>query len=40
MGFERFEPVERRIPIGGREVSIWRPPDMESLNDLAAFEAD
>jgi len=40
MGFERFEPVERRIPIGGREVSIWRPPDMESLIDLAAFEAD
>jgi hypothetical protein len=40
MGFERLEPVERRIDIGGRPVSIWRPPDMESLIDLAAFEAD
>lgn len=40
MGFDRFEPVERRIVIGGRPVSIWRPPDMESLIDLAAFEAD
>jgi predicted nicotinamide N-methyase len=40
MGFERFEPVERRIRIGDRELSIWRPPDMESLIDLAAFEAD
>jgi predicted nicotinamide N-methyase len=40
MGFERLDPVERRIDIGGRPVSIWRPPDMESLIDLAAFEAD
>ena len=40
MGFDRFEPVERRIDIGGRPVSIWRPPDMESLIDLSAFEAD
>ena len=40
MGFDRFEPVERRINIGGRPVSIWRPPDMESLIDLSAFEAD
>ncbi|MFM9197775.1 MAG: class I SAM-dependent methyltransferase [Planctomycetia bacterium] len=40
MGFERFEPVERRIDINGRPLSIWRPPDMESLIDLAAFEAD
>ena len=40
MGFERLEPVERRIDIGGRPMSIWRPPDMESLIDLAAFEAD
>jgi len=40
MGFERLEPVERRIAIGGRTLSIWRPPDMESLIDLSAFEAD
>jgi predicted nicotinamide N-methyase len=40
MGFDRFEPVERRIDVGDRPVSIWRPPDMESLIDLAAFEAD
>ena len=40
MGFERFEPVERRLVIGGRPLSVWRPPDMESLIDLAAFEAD
>lgn len=40
MGFDRFEPVERRIDVGDRPISIWRPPDMESLIDLAAFEAD
>ena len=40
MRFERLEPVERRIDIGGRPVSIWRPPDMEALIDLVAFEAD
>lgn len=40
MGFERFEPVERRIEIAGRPLSVWRPPDMESLIDLAAFEQD
>ena len=40
MGFERFEPVERRLEIAGRTISVWRPPDMEALIDLAAFEAD
>jgi predicted nicotinamide N-methyase len=40
MGFERFSPVERRIEIDGRPLRIWRPPDMEALIDLAAFEAD
>lgn len=40
MGFERFSPVERRIEIDGRPLAIWRPPDMEALIDLAAFEAD
>jgi 2-polyprenyl-3-methyl-5-hydroxy-6-metoxy-1,4-benzoquinol methylase len=40
MGFERFEPVERQIDVNGRPLSIWRPPDMEALIDLAAFEAD
>ena len=38
MGFERFEPVERRIEIASRPVSVWRPPDMESLIDLSSFE--
>lgn len=40
MGFERFEPVERQIDVNGHPLSIWRPPDMEALIDLAAFEAD
>ncbi len=40
MGFERFGPVERRLEIQGVAMGIWRPPDMESLIDLAAFEAD
>ena len=40
MEFERFSPVERRIRINGSPVSIWRPPDMEALIDLAAFEND
>ena len=40
MGFERFEPVERRIDINGHPLSVWRPPDMEALIDLRAFEAD
>jgi len=40
MEFERFAPVERRIDINGRNLSVWRPPDMEALIDLAAFEAD
>ena len=40
MGYERFSPVERRLTIAGIAVSVWRPPDMEALIDLAAFEAD
>ncbi|MEI6240091.1 MAG: methyltransferase domain-containing protein [Planctomycetia bacterium] len=40
MDFERFAPVPRRIEIAGRPVEIWRPPDMEALIDVAAFEAD
>lgn len=40
MGFERFSPVERLIDIAGRPLRIWRPPDMEALIDLVAFEAD
>jgi len=40
MGFERFAPVERLIDISGTPISIWRPPDMESLIDLTAFEMD
>ena len=40
MSFERFSPVERRLDISGRTLSMWCPPDMEALIDLAAFEAD
>jgi 2-polyprenyl-3-methyl-5-hydroxy-6-metoxy-1,4-benzoquinol methylase len=40
MGFERFAPVERRIDINGRPLSVWRPPDMEALIDLVAFDED
>jgi predicted nicotinamide N-methyase len=40
MGFERFAPVERRIDVAGLTLSIWRPPDMESLIDLQAFADD
>jgi hypothetical protein len=40
MGFERFAPVERRIDINGRSLSVWRPPDMEALIDLVAFDED
>ena len=40
MDFERFSPVPRRIEIAGRPLEIWRPPDMEALIDIGAFEAD
>jgi len=40
MAFERFSPVPRMIEICGQPVEIWRPPDMESLIDIGAFEAD
>ena len=40
MTFERFSPVERRLEIAGGTLSMWCPPDMEALIDLAAFEAD
>ena len=40
MEFERFAPVERRIDINGRPLSVWRPPDMEALIDLVAFDED
>ena len=40
MGFERFSPVERLIEVAGRPVRVWRPPDMEALIDLVAFESD
>jgi len=39
-GYDRFEPVERRITIRGTEWSLWRPPDLESLIDLEAFADD
>lgn len=35
-----LRPVERRIDINGRPLSVWRPPDMESLIDLVAFDED
>jgi len=40
MDFERFSPVPRRIEITGQPFEIWRPPDLEALIDIAAFEAD
>ena len=40
MEFERFSPVPRRIEIAGQALEIWRPPDMEALIDIDAFEAD
>ena len=40
MAFERFSPVPRMIEICGQPFEIWRPPDMESLIDIGAFEAD
>ena len=40
MAFERFSPVPRMIEIRGQPFEIWRPPDMESLIDIGAFEAD
>jgi predicted nicotinamide N-methyase len=40
MTFARYSPVERRLEIAGTAVSMWCPPDMEALIDLAAFEAD
>lgn len=40
MTFERYAPVERRLEIAGSTLSMWCPPDMEALIDLAAFEAD
>ena len=40
MAFERFSPVPRTIEIGGQPLEIWRPPDMEALIDIGAFEAD
>ncbi|NBW96155.1 MAG: hypothetical protein EBR28_05355, partial [Planctomycetia bacterium] len=40
MEFEQFDPVPRRIDVAGTVVEIWRPPDMEALIDVAAFEAD
>jgi len=40
MGFERFSPVSRWIEIAGQPLEIWRPPDLEALLDVAAFEAD
>lgn len=39
-GFERFAPVERVVAVGGAEVRLWHPPDVEALIDVAAFEAD
>jgi len=40
MTFERFSPVERRLVIADVTLSMWCPPDVEALIDLAAFEAD
>lgn len=39
-GFERFSPVERVIEVPGGPVRMWHPPNIDSLIDVAAFEAD
>ena len=39
-GYERFAPVERSIPVRGREYRMWCPPDVDSLIDEEAFRAD
>jgi predicted nicotinamide N-methyase len=39
-GFERFSPVERMIELSGEPLHIWHPPDIDTLIDVAAFEAD
>jgi len=39
-GFERFYPVPRRIELPDGPITIWKPPDIESLIDLEAFERD
>lgn len=39
-GFERFAPVPRRIELPDGPMTVWKPPDIESLIDLEAFERD
>ena len=40
MGYERFSPVERRIDVAGTPFTVWQPPDIDALIDVAAFERD
>jgi len=40
MAYERFGPVPRAIEIAGECVTVWHPPDVDSLIDVEAFEAD
>jgi predicted nicotinamide N-methyase len=38
--YERFSPVERPIDVRGRPFTVWQPPDLDALIDVAAFERD
>jgi len=40
MGYERFSPIARRLDIRGTPITIWQPPDIDALIDVAAFERD
>ena len=40
MGYERFSPIARRLDIRGMPLTIWQPPDIDALIDVAAFERD
>jgi len=40
MGYERFSPLPRDIPVVDTVYRVWQPPDLDALIDVAAFERD
>jgi len=40
MGYERFSPIARCLDIRGTPITVWQPPDIDALIDVAAFERD
>ena len=40
MGYERFSPLPRDIPVIDTVYRVWQPPDLDALIDVAAFERD